>query len=173
LDAFDVIVTLPLELPADCGLKLAVKLVLCPAPSVNGVVIPLKLKPVPLIPTCEMMTLDPPVLVTVADKTRLLPTCKLPKARLVGLDPNAPAATPVPARGMVSAGFDPFDVMVTLPLSLPADCGVKLTLKLVLCPAPSVNGVVIPLKLKPVPLIPICEMMTLDPPVLVTVPDKA
>ena len=69
--------------------------------------------------------------------------------------------------------MDAFDVIVTLPLPLPADAGVKLTLKLALCPAPSVTGVVIPLRVKPVPLIPICEMMTLDPPVLVTVPDKA
>jgi hypothetical protein len=98
----------------------------------------------------------------------------LPTANVEGVGVNCPAAAiPVPDRGRFSVGFDPFDVIVTLPLSLPADCGVKLTLKLMLCPAPSVNGVVIPLKLKPVPLIPTCEMVTLDPPVLVTVPDKA
>ena len=102
-----------------------------------------------------------------------MPTCTLPKARLVGLDPNAPAATPEPDSGMVSVGLDAFDVIITLPLALPADCGVKLALKLALCPAPSVTGVVIPLQVKPVPLIPACEMVTLDPPVLVTVPDKA
>jgi hypothetical protein len=121
LGAFDVIVTLPLELPADCGLKLAVKLVLCPAPSVNGVVIPLKLKPVPLIPTCEMMTLEPPVLVTISDKASFFPTCKLPKARLVKLDPSAPSATPVPDRGIINIGLDAFDVIVTLPLAAAID----------------------------------------------------
>ena len=91
----------------------------------------------------------------------------------MGLDPSAPAATPVPDTGIVSVGLGAFDVIVTLPLELPADCGLKLAVKLVLCPAPSVNGVVIPLKLKPVPLIPTCEMMTLEPPVLVTISDKA
>ena len=33
----------------------------------TGAVIPVKLNPVPLIPTCEIVTLEPPVLVTVSD----------------------------------------------------------------------------------------------------------
>jgi hypothetical protein len=55
---------------------------------------------------------------------------------------------------MVRVGFEAFDVTVRLPLALPADAGVNVTVKLVLCPAVSVTGVVIPLRLYPVPLIP-------------------
>jgi hypothetical protein len=42
---------LPVALPADAGVNATVKLVLCPAVSVTGVLIPVKLNPVPLIPT--------------------------------------------------------------------------------------------------------------------------
>ena len=77
----------------------------------------------------------------------MLPTVTLPKLRLVGFDPTAPSATPVPDNGMVRLGLDAFEVTVTLPLTLPADAGVNVTLKLALWPAVSVTGVVIPLRL--------------------------
>jgi hypothetical protein len=51
-------------------------------------------------------------------------------------------------------GFDALEVTVTLPLALTADCGVNVTVKVLLWPAVSVTGVVIPLRLNPVPLIP-------------------
>ena len=100
------------------------------------------------------MTLEPPVLITVSDADRLLPTVTLPKARVLGLDPSAPGATPVPDKGMVKFGLGAFEVMVTLPLAFAADCGVKVTLNVALCPAVSVTGAVIPLTVNPVPLIP-------------------
>ena len=84
----------------------------------------------------------------------MLPTITVPKLRLLGLDPNAPGATPVPANGIVRVGLDAFDEIVTLPVTLPADGGVNVTLKLALCPAASVMGAVIPLNVNPVPLIP-------------------
>ncbi len=83
--------------------------------------------PVTLI--CEMVTLEPPRLVTVSDCDWLLPTVTLPKLRLVGFEPSAPAATPVPDNGMVSVGLEALEVMVTLPLKLPADAGANLTVK--------------------------------------------
>jgi len=46
------------------------------------------------------------------------------------------------------------NVTVRLPLALPADGGVNVTVKVALWPGVSVAGVVIPLKLNPVPLIP-------------------
>jgi hypothetical protein len=55
---------------------------------------------------------------------------------------------------MVRVGVGAFEVIVTLPLIFPADPGVNVTLKVVLCPAVRVNGVAIPLRLYPVPLIP-------------------
>ena len=112
------------------------------------------------------------MLVTVSDRDLLLPTITLLKPRLVGFDPNAPAATPVPDSGMLSVGLDAFEVIVILPLTLPAAAGVNVTLKFALCPAVSVTGALIPLKLKPDPLIPTCEIVTLEPPVLVTVSDN-
>jgi len=91
-------------------------------------------------------------LVTVSDRDWLLPTVTLPKLRLVGFDPSVPGVTPVPDNGIVNVGFEAVEVMVTLPLALPAEAGVKVTLKLALCPAVKVTGAVIPLTLNPVPL---------------------
>lgn len=78
----------------------------------------------------------------------------LPKLRFVGLDPRAPGVKPVPDRGMVSVGFDAFEVIVTLPVASPDDAGVKATVKGALCPADRVIGAVMPLRLKALPLIP-------------------
>src|ERR1700674_5447962 len=153
-EAVEVIVRFPLTLPADAGVNVTVKVALCPAVNVTGALTPVRLYPVPLIPTWEIVTLEPPVLVTVSDKDCLLPTITLPKLSLVGFDPSAPGATPVPDNGMVSVGLEAFEVIVTLPLTLPADAGVNVTVNAALWPAVSVTGAVIPLRLYPVPLIP-------------------
>src|SRR5215469_7109006 len=100
-----------------------------------------------------MVTLDPPVLVTVSDRDLLLPRVMLPKLRLVGFGPSAPAVTPVPVRGMVRVGLEALEVTVTVPVALPAAVGVNVTLKVALWPAASVAGAVMPLMVKPVPLI--------------------
>jgi hypothetical protein len=50
-DALLVTVMLPVEVPVTVGANCAVRVVLCPAARVNGVVIPLKLKPVPVAAT--------------------------------------------------------------------------------------------------------------------------
>ena len=73
-----------------------------------------------------------PVLVRVSVRVELAATTTLPKLKLVGDAVSAPGATPVPERGSVSEGFDAFDVMVTLPLALPAACGANVTVKVVL-----------------------------------------
>jgi hypothetical protein len=101
-----------------------------------------------------MVTLDPPVFVTVSERVLLLLTCTLPKARLVGFDPSAPVATPVPVNGMIKVGFVAFEVMLTLPLTAPAEVGVNRILKVELCPAASVTGALIPLAVNPEPLTP-------------------
>src|SRR5215472_19105327 len=119
-----------------------------------------------------MVTLEPPVLVTVSERDLLLPRVTLPKLRVVGFDPSAPAVTPVPVRGMVRVGLEALEVMVTEPVALPAAVGVKVTLKVALWPAVSVRGAVMPLMVKPAPLIATWEMVTLEPPVLVTVSDR-
>ena len=93
-------------------------------------------------------------MVTVSDRDCWFPTVTLPKLRLKGLAPSVPGVTPVPARGIARVGFEALDVIMRLPLALPANDGAKETLKVALCPAVSVTGVVIPLKLNPEPLIP-------------------
>jgi len=56
----------------------------------------------------------------------LLPTVTLPKLRLVGFDPNAPAQLRARQRDG-QRGIGAVEVMVTLPLTLPADAGVSVT----------------------------------------------
>jgi hypothetical protein len=75
----------------------------------------------------------------------------------------------VPDNGTSSVGFGASDVIVRLPAALPADCGAKVSVKLVPWPPARVTGSVSPLKLKPVPLAVACEIVTLAPPVLVRV----
>lgn len=169
LDALDVTVTLPVALLAEVGVNTTWKVVFCPAPSVTGVVTPLKVNPVPVTPICEIVTLLPPVFVTVSRSDELFPTVTVPKLRVVGLEARSPAVTPVPESGIFSEGFDALDVTTTLPLPLPAVVGVNTTWKVVFCPAPNVTGVVTPLKVNPVPLAAICEIVTVVPPVFVTV----
>ena len=77
----------------------------------------------------------------------MLPTVTLPKLRLVGFDLSVPGATPVPDSGVVRVGLDALEVRVTLPLTLPVDAGVNLTVKVALWPGVSVTGAVIPLRL--------------------------
>ena len=98
------------------------------------------------------MTLEPPVLVTTSERDLLLPMVTLPKLSVVGLDPSVPLVTPVPVSGIVRVGLDAVDVMTMLPVALAADVGVNVTVKVALCPAVSVTGVVMPLKSNPVPL---------------------
>ena len=92
-----------------------------------------------------MVTVEPPVFVIFVDKDGLLPTVTLPKLRLAGLADKLPAATAVPESEIVSGEFEAFDVIVRLPLELPAAVGAKVTVAVVLWDAFSVIGVVRPL----------------------------
>jgi hypothetical protein len=168
----DVMLTLPLAAPLAVGEKSTVNDVLWPAVSVTGKDSPLKLNPVPLAAAAEMVRLDPPVLVKVSLNDFELLTWTLPKARLVGLAVSVPWVTPVPESGMLRLGFEPVEVMLTLPLAAPLAVGEKSAVKDVLWPAASVTGKDSPLKLNPLPLAAAAEMVRLDPPVLVSVSDK-
>ncbi len=96
----------------------------------------------------------------------------MPKARLVGFTVSVAGVTPVPESGMVKLGFDPFEVMLTLPLAAPLAVGEKSTDNDALWPAAKATGKVSPLKLKPVPLALAAEMVRVDPPVLVSVSER-
>jgi hypothetical protein len=63
-EAFDVTVTVPVDVPADVGAKVTVNDALCPGPSTTGGVIPEMLYPVPEAAAAEIVALVPPVFVT-------------------------------------------------------------------------------------------------------------
>jgi hypothetical protein len=118
------------------------------------------------------VTLEPPEFVNVPDKDCVPPTVTVPKARLVGFDVIAPAVAPVPDIGMVRLGLEAFEVMVMLPFADPEAVGANVRLKLVLCPAFKVSGVLIPPSVKPDPLTATCEIVMLDVLVFVTVSES-
>jgi hypothetical protein len=70
---------------------------------------------------------------------------------------------------MFKFGFEPFEVMLKLPLTEPLAIGAKCTVNDALCPAFNVNGNVSPLKLNPEPLAAAAEIVRLEPPVFVSV----
>lgn len=51
----------------------------------------------------------------------------------------------MPDRAIIIVESDASESMVTMPVALPAVCGEKETVKVVLCDAPRATGVVIPL----------------------------
>ena len=151
LDALLVTVRLPVGLPAEVGLNTTLNETLLPASTVAGSVRPLTLKPAPKAVAWLIVTLLPPELVNVCANVLLDPVSTEPKLRLEGLGVKAPAVTPEPDRVQVSAEPE-LGVIVAVPEALPADAGAKVTLKVVLWPAASVRGVVMPLSVKPVPV---------------------
>jgi hypothetical protein len=152
--AVEVIVRFPLTTPAAVGVNETVTVALFPPFSVRGVVIPLTLKPVPVMATLLTDTLVLPVFVMVSETVPVLPTFTLPTLRLVGLAASAPGVTPVPDTGIVNVGFVAVEVIVRLPLTAPDVVGANATVKVAPCPPLSVNGVAIPLTLRPPPVIP-------------------
>lgn len=90
--------------------------------------------------------------VNVSANAWLLPTLTVPKFKLVGLAPRAPGASPVPVRGKDSDGFGASEVIVTVPLAAPVTVGANLTVNVVVFEALIASGVVMPLKVNPVPL---------------------
>jgi hypothetical protein len=73
---------------------------------------------------------------------------------------------------MLKLGFEPVEVMLTLPLAAPLPVGARSTVNEVLWPAVNVKGKDRPLRLNPTPLAVAAEIVRLDPPVLVSVSDK-
>ena len=79
------------------------------------------------------------------------------------------AGTAVPLNGIARTGSEASDVTVAVPLNVPVDVGVKVTLNVVLWPAVSVRGSAIPETLKPVPAATTAEIVALVPPVFLIV----
>ena len=143
-----------LAAPDACGLKVTVNEALWPAGMVTGSERPPTLN-AELVELAAVTVTFAPLAVRLPEAVPLVPTTTLPRLSVLGVAVSCPAAAvPVPDSGIVSVGLDAVEVMVTLPLALAADCGANVTVKLALCPAVSVTGAVMPVKLNPVPLIP-------------------
>lgn len=69
----------------------------------------------------------------------------LPKLRLVGFALSVPGATPIPDTAIANDGVEPLEAIVTVPLMLPLAFGANVTVNVVLCDAPRLRGVEIPL----------------------------
>jgi len=90
---------------------------------------------------------DPPVLLSISDFVLLLPTCTLPKLKLVGFAPIVPAVVAVPESDTINDGLDASLLTVSVPAGLPEIVGANTTLNDLLAPAAKVKGKVRPLTL--------------------------
>jgi len=124
----------PLDVVAVVGVNTALKLSVAPAAMVLEVVNPETLRPVPVVLTCEKVSVALPVFFKVITLELLLPTTTLPKATLVGLaEPSA--CKPVPLNAMVAGDPGALLVMEMVPAALPSAVGANLTEKVVFAPA--------------------------------------
>lgn len=96
------------------------------------------------------------------------PSTTLPKLKVDGVMLN-PACIPAPLKLIFNG--DPFALLVTVtvPVAFPTAVGENLAVKLVVCEAATVAGVLTPVRLNPVPLAAILEMVTDAFPVFVSV----
>jgi hypothetical protein len=113
--------------PLDSGVNVTRNDGLWPAAIAMGNDSPLRVKPEVLTLAELTITLEP-VALSDADRLKPLPVTTLPKFKLVGLTASWPAAVPVPESGIIKFEFDAFETKEMLPLTLRADCGVKITL---------------------------------------------
>jgi hypothetical protein len=145
LEALLLMERLKSSVPAAWGAKTMLKEAVLPACKVSGKVSPLTLYPLPEKVACVIVTLDPPLLVSVAGKDCVLPLLTDPKLKLVGLTLKVPAVTAVPVREIENVGMELLFAIANVRLSLPADWGENATLNDVLWPAARVNGKLNPL----------------------------
>ena len=138
-------VKLAFAVPDVRGLKVMENDVLCPAGMVTG-----KLNP-PIVNT-ELFVLAAvtvtfaPLALNVPDALLLAPTTTLPRLSVPGLTASCPTAlVPVPDRDMLRSGLVASDVIVKFPDALPVACGANATVKIALCEAFRVSGVLMPL----------------------------
>lgn len=172
LPELELTVSVPLADPAAAGVKTVLKVALPPAFRVSGNVGPVKVKPLPVMVALEIVTASPPEFVTDTGTPPLEPTVIFPKVTLAGFAVSAPDCRPVPDREMLSGESEASDVTVNVPLDeLPAT-GLKVTLKARVWFGSSVAGRVKPVVEKPGPLMLICEIVTVAPPVLVKASDR-
>ena len=163
--------TVPEAAPVACGVNATVNCTLLPAGIVTGKDSPLRVNS-ELLRLAEVTVTLAPVALSCAGRFAPVATTTLPKAKLAGVTANCPAAVPVPDSGMFKVRFDALEATARFPLALPAEDGVKMTLKVMLCPEVRVTGGLRPVTLKAAPVTVSWDMVTLEPPTLVTVSDR-
>jgi len=87
-------VTLPFTLAALAGVKLTLRLAVCPGVRICPVDTPLAANPAPAMETFDTVTFEFPAFVNVTPKLRLLPTLTLAKFKLVVLSFKRNVAAP-------------------------------------------------------------------------------
>jgi hypothetical protein len=150
---------------AEAGVKPTLNEEEPPGAMESGKTSPEEVKPVPARDACVTLREAVPGLRMVMVCVLFTPTLTLPKLTLVGTTEIC-GCTPVPLREIVAGELVALLTTVTLPDREPAEAGAKLTLKDVDWPTARLSGSVIPPVLKPVPVSLICEMETLEFPVL-------
>ncbi len=137
--------------PLACGANFSVNGTVCPAVNVKGRDSPETTNSALLDPTADTVTLAP---LATSDPACVceVPTVTLPKFEVAGLAANWPGAVPVPESATLRLGTDPSAVNARLPVTAPADVGVKITLNVRVCPAFSVVGTLRPLVANPAPV---------------------
>ena len=148
LVALLVTVTPPVRLPAEAGAQVTLNEVDCPAESEIGNETPVALKPVPLAATCEMVTVELPVLVRVTFREAALPVGRLPKLNEAGFAESVTTcATPVPLRGTLVGEEGALLTRLRLPDRLPAAAGANEMLNAAEAPGATESGRVSPERL--------------------------
>jgi len=171
LEAFEVIASVEVSVPAVVGANATDKFTLAPAASEYGKLIPLMLNPEPVVLAAESVRLDPPVFESARVWVWLLPIVTVPRFMLAGDADNVPAVTPVPLNETFTVGSDAFELIAKVEVNVPAAVGANPTDKFTLAPAVRVYGNAMPLTLKPEPLTLAVEIVRLDPPVFESITD--
>jgi hypothetical protein len=159
---------LPVALPAVVGANWAVKVAIWPALIVNGVAMPVMLKPAPEAVAWESVTLAVPEFVKVTVCEPELPTATEPKVMDVELAVSCPCE-PLPVMEIVVGEFGALLTIEIEPLALPPAVGANCAVNDVLCPAAKILGVASPLMLNPTPVAVACEIVKLAAPPFVKV----
>jgi len=148
--ALETMETVPVGLPADVGVSVAVNEAVWPGFRLCGGRLVI-VKPAPAIVAPVMDTGAVPGFDNVTEAEPLLPTETLPKFTLAGLAAKDPWV-PVPARATDTVESEALPVIVTLPEAAPAAVGVNVAEKGALAPAAIVCPTVTPVTPKPVPV---------------------
>jgi hypothetical protein len=163
--------TLPVNVAADVGLYVTVKVVDCPPFNVIGAVIPETLTPVPEDATFEIATAVLPVFANLIVCVSSLPTATLPKAIELGVAVSSAAdvVVPVPLRATSDGEPSALLAIVIVPVSAFPAVGLKTAEMEALWPALSDIGSFGPEALNPVPATEIPETVSISVPLFVTV----